>query len=110
MIKADLTINKFVTTFEFLQEDDEIGTENHYSNEMKLMLSDSSSLMYRTRRNKKTDLTEYCNLIYGIKNCLLQQYNITKITIRQSLKPNEEIFFSISIIPFSTLNSPSKRK
>ena len=24
-IKADLTINKFVTTFEFLQEDDEIG-------------------------------------------------------------------------------------
>ena len=39
LIKADLTINKFVTTFEFLQEDDEIGTENHYSNEMKLMLT-----------------------------------------------------------------------
>ena len=40
LIKADLTINKFVTTFEFLQEDDEIGTENHYSNEMKLMLNE----------------------------------------------------------------------
>ena len=57
-IKADLTINKFVTTFEFLQEDDEIGSENHYSGEMKLILNNSSSLKYRTRRNKKTDLTD----------------------------------------------------
>ena len=112
LIKADLTINKFVTTFEFLQEDDEIGTENHYSNEMKLMLSDSSSLMYRTRRNKKTDLTEYYNLIYEYKNdCLTAaiQYNKDYYSDKD-LKPNEEIFFSISIIPFSTLNSPSKRK
>ncbi len=111
-VKADLTINKFVTTFEFLQEDDEIGTENHYSNEMKLMLSDSSSLMYRTRRNKKTDLTEYYNLIYEYKNdCLTAaiQYNKDYYSDKD-LKPNEEIFFSISIVPFSSINSPSKRK
>ena len=112
LIKADLTINKFVTTFEFLQEDDEIGTENHYSNEMKLMLTDSSSLKYRTRRNKKTDLTEYYNLIYEYKNdCLTAaiQYNKDYYSDKD-LKPNEEIFFSISIVPFSTINSPSKRK
>ena len=38
----------------------------------------SSSLKYRTRRNKKTDLTEYYNLIYEYKNdCLTAaiQYN-----------------------------------
>ena len=111
-IKADLTINKFVTTFEFLQEDDEIGTENHYSNETKLMLSDSSSLKYRTRRNKKTDLTEYYNLIYEYKNdCLTAaiQYNKDYYSDKD-LKPNEEIFFSISIVPFSSINSPSKRR
>ena len=28
----------------------------------------------------------------------------------KDLKPNEEIFFTISILPFSSLNSPSKRK
>ena len=111
-IKADLTINKFVTSFEFLQEDDEIGTENHYSNEMKLILNDSSSLKYRTRRNKKTDLTEYYNLIYEYKNdCLTAaiQYNKDYYSDKD-LKPNEEIFFSISILPFSSINSPSKRK
>ncbi len=112
LIKADFTVNKFVTTFEFLQEDDEIGTENHYSNEMKFILNESSSLKYRTRRNKKTDLTEYYNLIYEYKNdCLTAaiQYNKDYYSDKD-LKPNEEIFFSISILPFSSVNSPSKRK
>ena len=112
LIKADLTINKFVTSFEFLQEDDEIGNENHYSNEVKLLLNNSNSLKYRTRRNKKTDLTEYYNLIYEYKNdCLTAsiQYNKDYYSDKD-LKPNEEIFFTISIMPFSSINSPSKRK
>ena len=112
LIKTDIKINKFVTTFEFLQEDDEIGTENHYSNEMKLILNKSNSLKYRTRRNKKTDLTEYYNLIYEYENdCLTAtlQYNKDYYSDKD-LRPNEEIFFSISIVPFSSINSPSKRK
>ncbi len=111
-IKADLKVNKFVTTFEFLQEDDEVGNENHYSNEMKFLFNKSSSLQFRTRRNKKTDLTEYYNLIYEYKNdCLTAaiQYNKDYYSDKD-LKPNEEIFFSISIVPFSSINSPSKRK
>ncbi len=111
-IKTDITINKFVTTFEFLQEDDEIGSENHYSSEIKLLLDESNSLKYRTRRNKKTDLTEYYNLIYEYKNdCITAaiQYNKDYYSDKD-LKPNEEIFFSISILPFSSVNSPSKRK
>ena len=112
LIKADFKINKFVTTFEFLQEDDEVGSENHYSNEISFLLNNSSSLRYRTRRNKKTDLTEYYNLIYEYKNdCLTAaiQYNKDYYSDKD-LKPNEEIFFSISIVPFSSINSPSKRK
>ena len=47
------------------------------------MLTDSSSLKYRTRRNKKTDLTEYYNLIYEYKNdCLTAAINTIKITIQ----------------------------
>tara|TARA_B100000941_G_C28372278_1_gene482803 strand:- start:140 stop:877 length:738 start_codon:yes stop_codon:yes gene_type:complete len=111
-LSTDLTVNKFVTKFEYLQEDDEVGTENYYSGEIKLLLSENNSLKYRTRRNKKTDLTEYYNLIYEYKNdCLTAalQYNKDYYSDKD-LKPNEEIFFSISILPFSTINSPSKRK
>ena len=78
---------------------------------MKLILSESNSLKYRTRRNKKTDLTEYYNLIYEYKNdCLTAaiQYNKDYYSDKE-LKPTEEIFFSISIVPLATLNTPSVR-
>ena len=112
LIKTDITINKFVTSFEFLQEDDEIGRENYYSNETTLELNASNSLKYRTRRNKKTDLTEYYNLIYEYKNdCLTAAIKYNKDYYSdKDLKPNEEILFTISIVPFSSINSPSKRK
>ncbi len=112
LIKTDITINKFVTSFEFLQEDDEIGRENYYSNETTLQLNESNSLKYRTRRNKKTDLTEYYNLIYEYKNdCLTAAIKYNKDYYSdKDLKPNEEILFTISIVPFSSINSPSKRK
>ncbi len=111
-LSTDFTVNKFVTTFEYMQEDDEIGNENYYSGEMKFLFNKNNSLKYRTRRNKKTDLTEYYNLIYEYKNdCLTAAIKYNKDYYSdKDLKPNEEIFFSISIIPLSTINSPSKRK
>ncbi len=112
LLKTDFIVNKFITSFEYLQEDDEVGSESYFSNEMKLALNNSSSLSYKTRRNRKTDLTEYYNLIYEYKNdCLTAaiQYN-KEYYSDKDLKPTEEIFFSISIMPFSKINSPSKSK
>ena len=54
-LKTDISVNKFVTSFEFLQEDDEVGNESYLSNETSYNFDDSYSLKYRTRRNKKTD-------------------------------------------------------
>ena len=111
LLKADFTVNKFVTNFEYLQENDEVGSESYFSNNMKLGLTSSSSLKYMTRRNRKTDLTEYYNLIYEYKNdCLTAaiQYNKNYYSDKD-LKPTEEIFLSISIVPFTTINSPSTK-
>ena len=111
LLKTNVSVNKFVTSFEFLQEDDEIGSESYLSNETSYNFNDANSLKYRTRRNKKTDFTEFYNLIYEYKNdCLTAsiQYNKDYYSDNQ-LKPNEEIFFSISIVPLATLNTPSVR-
>ena len=111
LFKTDVTVNKFVTSFEFLQEDDEVGSESYLSNETAYNFNDSNSLKYRTRRNKKTDFTEFYNLIYEYKNdCLTAsiQYNKDYYSDNE-LKPTEEIFFSISIVPLATLNTPSVR-
>tara|TARA_X000000950_G_scaffold81042_1_gene101811 strand:- start:3559 stop:5943 length:2385 start_codon:yes stop_codon:yes gene_type:complete len=111
LFKTDISVNKFVTSFEFLQEDDEVGSESYLSNETAYNFNDAYSLKYRTRRNKKTDFTEFYNLIYEYKNdCLTAsiQYNKDFYSDNE-LKPTEEIFFSISIVPLATLNTPSVR-
>ena len=111
LLKTDILVNKFVTSFEFLQEDDEVGSESFLSNETAFNFNESNSLKYRTRRNKKTDFTEFYNLIYEYKNdCLTAsiQYNKDYYSDNE-LKPTEEIFFSISIVPLATLNTPSVR-
>ena len=111
LFKTDISVNKFVTSFEFLQEDDEVGSESYESIETSYNFNDAYSLKYRTRRNKKTDFTEFYNLIYEYKNdCLTAsiQYNKDYYSDKE-LSPNEEIFFSISIVPLATLNTPSVR-
>ena len=111
LLKTDISVNKFVTSFEFLQEDDEVGSESYLSNETAYNFNDTYSLKFRTRRNKKTDFTEFYNLIYEYKNdCLTAsiQYNKDYYSDNE-LKPTEEIFFSLSIVPLATLNTPSMR-
>ena len=111
LVKTDISVNKFVTSFEFLQEDDEVGSESFLSNETSYNFNDSYSLKYRTRRNKKTDFTEFYNLIYEYKNdCLTASIRYNKDYYSDNeLKPTEELFFSISIVPLATLNTPSVR-
>ena len=111
LFKTDISVNKFVTSFEFLQEDDEIGSESYLANETKYEFNNSNSLKYRTRRNKKTDFTEFYNLIYEYKNDCLKaaiQYNKDYYS-DNDIKPTEELFFSISIIPFTSINTPSAK-
>ena len=111
LLKSDISVNKFVTSFEFLQEDDEIGNESYLSNETSYNFNSANSLKYRTRRNKKTDFTEFYNLIYEYKNdCLTASIQYNKDYYSDNdLKPSEELFFSISIVPLTTLNTPSAR-
>ena len=66
-------------------------------------------LSFNTRRNRKRDLTEFYNLIYQYKNdCLVAaiEYNKNYYDDRD-IKPNEEIYFSVTITPFASISSPS---
>ena len=108
-INSKIKINNFVSTFEFIEEGDQIGNTHFIANETSLKFDDTKSLKFRTRKNKKTDLTEYYNLIYEYKmDCLTAalEYNKDYYT-DGSLKPEERLFFSITIMPFgNSINLP----
>tara|TARA_B100000900_G_C20593746_1_gene722554 strand:+ start:462 stop:2864 length:2403 start_codon:yes stop_codon:yes gene_type:complete len=108
-INAKFKINNFVSTFEFIEEGNEIGNTHFFANETSLKIDENKNLMFRTRKNKKTDLTEYYNLIYQYKmDCLVAEFKYNKDYYSDgSLKPEESLFFSISIMPLgNSINLP----
>ena len=102
-IKSNFRVNNFVTSFEFIEENNDIGKESFVSNESSYAFNDQNNLLFRTRKNKKTNLTEYYDLIYQYKmDCLTAgiEYKKSYYTDEQ-IQPEESIFFSITFLPFN---------
>ena len=106
-IKSTLSFYKFISEFDFLEKKG-INSESYIANETKFSLNESSSIGFRTRRNKEKNLTEYYNLLYEYQNdCLIAGIEYTKDYYSDgSLKPEELLFFSVTIMPFGTIDSP----
>jgi LPS-assembly protein len=113
LIEASLNVNNFVTTFEFLEENNLIGNESYIGNKTAYNFNKNNSLSFSSRKNKKTNLTEFYNLIYEYKNdCLVAglEYKKEYYSLSNDLKPEEQIFFSITVMPFGKTNSPNINK
>ena len=59
---------------------------------------------FKTRRNRKINLTEYYDLVYEYKNdCLTAGIKYKKSYYEdRDLKPNEDLFFTITLFPLTT--------
>ena len=112
MIKTTFTVNNFINTFEFLEENNEIGSESYLLNENSYAFNNGNKLLFRQRTNRKTNLKEFYNLVYQYENdCLVAaiEYNKDYYSDRE-LKPTEELFFSLTIVPFANVASPKFSK
>ena len=112
MVKSTISINNFITSFEFLEENNEIGANSYLSQETSYAFRKNNKLLFRERKNKRTGLTEFYNLVYQYENdCLVAaiKYNKDYYTDRD-LNPTEELFFSITIVPFTNIGSPKFKK
>ena len=111
-LETEFKVNNFIASFEFLEEDKNIGSKSYFQNDIKYKFGANSSLNYNTRRNRKTDLTEYYNLIYEYKHdCLVAAIEYNKNYYQdRDIKPNEEIFFSITLTPLTSISSPNINK
>ena len=108
-IKNTLSINNFVNTFTYYEENNLLGNKNFYENALEYNFDKANSLSFKTRKNKKDNLTEYYKLIYEYKNdCLTASivYNKDYYNIA-STKPNEDLFFNITLIPLGSTRTES---
>ena len=112
LLKNDIIINNFVTTFEYLNQNNTRKKESYISNKTVYNFDKSNSFSFEARENKQTKATEFYNLMYEYRNdCLIAgiQYNKDYYTDRD-LKPNESIYLNLTIIPFGQTKSPNLRK
>ncbi len=107
---ADIKFSNFVNTSDYLRQD---GDKNSYFlNKTTFNINSSNNLSFSTRENLKTDLTEYYNLVYQYKNdCLRASIEYQKDYYNdRDIKPEENIFLKLTIIPFGSTSSPNLRK
>ena len=104
-LTAKMKYENFTTQFDYLKESGVIGKNNIIENKTEYNFNDANSISFNIRENKELNLTEYYNLIYEYKNdCLVAGVKYKKNYYNDAdIKPVEELFFSISIIPLTTL-------
>ena len=81
-----------------------MGSSNSLENIFEYKLDNNNFISFKTRRNRKINLTEYYDLVYEYKiDCLTAgiKYNKTYYEDRD-LKPSENIFFTISLFPLTS--------
>ena len=108
-ISSEFIFDNFSTKFIFLEETGLLGNSNAIENITKLNFNEYNSLSFKTRRNREINLTEYYDLVYEYKNdCLIADIKYRKDYYNDAdIIPKEELFFSITIVPFYTY-SPNK--
>ena len=106
-LDAQFTVNNFITSFKYLEENDNIGDENYIENNTSFKFNENSSIAFSVRKNKKIDLTEFYDLIYQYKNdCLTAALKYKKdFYTDDDLKPTEQLFFSLTIVPLGAYES-----
>ena len=108
-IIANINFNNFNTSFNYLEETGNIGKANVIQNTTSYKFNDENSIIFNTRRNRNLNLTEYYDLVYEYKNdCLIAGVKYKKNYYSDAdIKPVDELFFTITIVPLTTF-SPDK--
>jgi len=106
---TEMNYRNFSTQFEYLEETGVIGKTNIIANKTQYNFNNANSFSFSTRRNRKINLTEYYDLVYEYNNdCLIAAIKYNKKYYNDvDIKPVEQLFFSITIVPLGTF-SPDK--
>ena len=105
-IEAELSVNNFVTKFNFIEKNGEMGDTNTIENTTEYSFDQNNSIIFKTRRNRKISLTEYYDLVYEYQNdCLTAGIKYRKTYYEdRDLRPKEDLFFTITLFPLTTLD------
>ena len=108
-ISTTFKVNNLVANFDYIKESNFVGDNNFLNAGLKLEIDPSNSLNFKTRKNFKTDITEFYNLQYLYENdCLKAGIEFNRSYYNdKDLESGDTLLFTLTIIPFGKINTPS---
>ena len=102
-ISTNLSINNFVTKFDYITENHDFGDSEVISNETRIDFTNEHSLLFNTTKDLKSDFTQFYNLQYKYEtDCLSASFEYKKkFYSNAQLEPDESLSFLIRFIPFT---------
>ena len=102
-VSADISVNNFITSFDYVTENHELGDSEIISNETKYKFTDEHMLSFNTTKDLKDDFTQFYNLVYLFEtDCFSTTVEYNRKFFRDgNLKPDESLLFLIRFIPFA---------
>ena len=102
-IGLNLNFEKITSNFEFIEENGKMGDANSLENSTTFNFDESNYLTFKTRRNRKINLTEFYDLVYEYKNdCLTAGIKYKKTYYQdRDYKPKEDLLFTITLFPLT---------
>ncbi len=102
-LSTTLFVENFKTEFNFLEESGAMGNSSFLENKTSINFDEQNFITFKTRRNRKLNLTEYYDFVYEYKNdCLTAGIKYKKTYYEdRDLRASENLFFTISLIPLT---------
>ena len=110
-LNTKFILDNFETNFNFVEENGEAGNENFLENTTIYTHDKNNSFAFKTRKNRKLNLTEFYDLIYEYKNdCLIAGIKYNKQYYEdRDLKPSENLLFTLTLYPLTTYEQSQNR-
>ena len=111
-IGADFMHDKAKFNLSYLQEKNHIGNQEYIKTGLDIKMNNSSELSFNTKRNLLTSSAEFYNLSYNyINDCLKAGIAYRReFYVDRDVEPTNSLMFTISIVPFGDINTPSLSK
>ena len=108
-ISTTLNFGKVDFNLDYLEEQNHIGTGHYVSSGISLNINDNNSLSFSTKKNFKTESTEFYNLSYQYQMDCLKAGLVYRREFYEDtdLEQKNSFMFTITFVPFGGVRTPA---
>ena len=108
-VSTSLNFGKVSFNVDYLEEQNHVGTENYVNSGISLKFNENNKLSFETKKNFKTDSTEFYDLSYQYQiDCLTAGLIYRREFYEDSdVEQNDTLFFQITFVPFGGARGPA---